>query len=84
VHTVLDRLRDQKISTAVFKYDRDNKWYPHHIEVVLDYQRQGVAQTMYDIVQSEISGNLVASDQQSLAAQLFWQQRLTRSIGNNS
>ena len=84
VHTVRDRLRDQKISTAVFKYDRANKWYPHHIEVVPEYQRQGVAQTMYDIVQSEISGNLVASDQQSPAAQLFWQQRLTRSMGNNS
>ena len=84
VHTVRDRLRDQKISTAVFKYDRANNWYPHHIEVVSEYQRQGVAQTMYDIVQSEISGNLVPSDQQSPAAQLFWQQRLTRSIGNNS
>lgn len=86
VHTVRDRLRDQKISTAVFKYDRDNNWYPHHIEVVPEYQRQGVAQTMYDIVHSEISGDLIPSGQQSTAAQRFWQHRLTRpySLGKNS
>lgn len=76
VSTVKDKTRAKKISTAVFKYDRDNKWYPHHIEVYSGYKRKGVATVMYDIVQSEIDGVLVPSDEQSDAAREFWRNRL--------
>ena len=73
-----DKIRSKKVSTAVFKYDRDNKWYPHHIEVYTGYKRKGVATLMYDIVQSEIEGVLVPSDDQSDEAKLFWQNRFDK------
>jgi glycerol-3-phosphate responsive antiterminator len=76
VFVVKNKVRCKKISTAVFKYDRDNKWYPHHIEVYPGYKRTGVATVMYDIVQSEIDGVLVPSDEQSDAAREFWRNRL--------
>ena len=82
VSTVKDKMRSKKISTAVFKYDRDNKWYPHHIEVYSGYKRKGVATVMYDIVQSEIDGVLVPSDEQSDAAREFWQNRQLTSLSN--
>jgi len=75
VSVVKNKVRSKKISTAVFKYDRDNKWYPHHIEVYPDYKRTGVATVMYDIVQSEINGVLVPSHEQSDAAKEFWRNR---------
>lgn len=71
-----DKVRAKKISTAVFKYDRDKKWYTHHIEVYTGYKRKGVATVMYDIVQSEIDGVLVPSDDQSAEAKLFWKNRV--------
>ena len=77
VSTVENKVRSRKISTAVFKYDRDNKWYPHHIEVYPGYKRKGVATVMYDIVQSEIDGVLVPSDEQSDEAREFWCNRLS-------
>lgn len=82
VHTVENKVRAKKISTAVFKYDRDCKWYPHHIEVVPGYKRKGVATIMYDIVQSEINGVLVPSDDQSDEARAFWQNRQLTSTTN--
>lgn len=74
-HTVENAVRQRKISTAVFRYLKDRMWYPHHIEVLTEYQRRGVAQTMYDIVQGFVPGRLVASDEQSTAAKMFWQAR---------
>jgi len=82
VSTVKDKVRAKKISTAVFKYGRDNKWYTHCVEVVDNYHRKGVATVMYDIVQSEIDGVLVPSDDQSLAAQEFWKHRLLTPKAN--
>lgn len=76
VSTVNNKARSKKISTAVFKYDRDNKWYPHCVEVYSGYKRKGVATVMYDIVQSEIDGVLVPSDEQSDQAKEFWRNRL--------
>lgn len=73
---IKNKVRAKKVSTAVFKYDRDNKWYPHHIEVYTGYKRKGVATLMYNIVQSEIDGVLVPSDDQSDEAKLFWRNRL--------
>lgn len=84
VSTVKDKMRAKKISTAVFKYDRDNKWYPHCVEVVDNYHRKGVATVMYDIVQSEIEGVLVPSDDQSDQAKLFWRNRLLTKLYNES
>lgn len=75
VSVIKNKVRSKKISTAVFKYDRDNKWYPHHIEVYPGYKRKGVATVMYNIVQSEIDGVLVPSDEQSDAAKEFWRNR---------
>ena len=75
VHTVENALRQRKISTAVFRYLKDRTWYPHHVEVVAEYQRRGVAQTMYDIIQGLVPGCLIASDEQSTAAKMFWQAR---------
>lgn len=77
VHTVENKVRAKKISTAVFKMGKDNTWYPHHIEVRPSYKRKGVATIMYDIVQSEIKGTLVPSDEQSNEAKEFWLNRLT-------
>lgn len=82
VSAVKNKMRAKKISTAVFKYDRNNKWYPHHIEVYSGYKRKGVATVMYDIVQSEIDGVLVPSDSQSDEAKLFWEYRLLTPKAN--
>lgn len=79
VSTVENKIRAKKISTAVFKLTRDNNWYPHHIEVVSGYKRKGVATIMYDIVQSEINGMLIPSDEQSDEAKLFWKYRLDKA-----
>ena len=75
VSVVRNKVRTKKISTAVFKSSRDNKWYPHHIEVYPDYKRKGIASVMYNIVQSEIDGVLVPSDEQSDEAKEFWRNR---------
>lgn len=77
-----NRARAKKISTAVFKYDRDGRWYPHHIEVRVGYKRKGVATIMYNIVQSEIDGVLVPSDDQSDEARAFWHNRTLTQYTN--
>ena len=77
---IKNKVRAKKVSTAVFKYNRDNKWYPHHIEVYTGYKRKGVATLMYNIVQSEIDGVLVPSDDQSDEAKLFWRNRLDNNL----
>lgn len=82
VSTVKNKARAKKVSTAVFKYDRDGKWYPHHIEVKVGYKRKGIATVMYNIVQSEINGILVPSDDQSEEAKLFWHNRHLTSYTN--
>lgn len=76
VSVIENKVRSKKVSTAVFKMGKNNTWYPHHIEVVGGYKRKGIATIMYDIVQSEINGVLVPSDEQSDAAKLFWKNRL--------
>lgn len=79
VHTVKNSVRHRKIGTAVFRYLKDRQWYPHHVQVIEEYQRRGVASAMYDIAQSIVPGQLIPSDEQSTAARLFWQHRLARS-----
>lgn len=79
---VKDKVRNKKISTAVFKYDRDNKWYPHCVEVKGGFKRKGIATVMYNIVQSEIDGVLLPSDEQSEAAKEFWKDRTLRNKWN--
>ncbi len=76
VSVIENKVRSKKVSTAVFKMGKHNTWYPHHIEVVGGYKRKGIATIMYDIVQSEIAGTLVPSDEQSDEARAFWINRL--------
>lgn len=78
VSVIENKVRSKKVSTAVFKMGKYNTWYPHHIEVISGYKRKGIATIMYDIVQSEINGILVPSDEQSDEAKLFWRHRLLR------
>lgn len=75
VSVIENKVRAKKVSTAVFKMGKNNTWYPHHIEVVGGYKRKGIATIMYDIVQSEINGTLVPSDEQSDEAKAFWKNR---------
>lgn len=82
VSVIKNKVRSKKISTAVFKYDRDEKWYPHHVEVHPDYKRKGIATVMYNIVQNEINGVLVPSDEQSDAAKEFWRNRSLTTTSN--
>ena len=72
VHTVKDKMRDVQISTAVFKQRKVGEWYAHHVEVYPDYRRCGVATAMYQLVQSEVDGSLLPSDDQSDDARAFW------------
>lgn len=78
VSVIENKVRAKKVSTAVFKMGNHNTWYPHHIEVISGYKRKGIATIMYDIVQSEINGTLVPSDEQSDEARAFWKHRLDR------
>jgi hypothetical protein len=78
VSVIENKVRAKKVSTAVFKMGKHNTWYPHHIEVVSGYKRKGIATIMYDIVQSEINGTLVPSDEQSNEAKAFWKNRLDK------
>ncbi len=80
VSVIENKVRSKKVSTAVFKMGKSNTWYPHHIEVVSGYKRKGIATIMYDIVQSEIAGTLVPSDDQSDEARAFWKNRFDTKI----
>ncbi len=77
VSVIVDKIRTKKVCTAVFKMSKNDTWYPHHIEVIEGFKRKGIASIMYDIVQSEISGKLIPSDEQSDEAKAFWKNRLT-------
>lgn len=79
VSVIENKVRTKKVSTAVFKMGKHNTWYPHHIEVVGGYKRKGIATIMYDIVQSEINGTLVPSDEQSDEAKAFWANRVDKT-----
>ncbi len=72
VHTVKDKMRDVQVSTAVFKQGNCGQWYAHHVEVYPNYRRCGVATAMYQLVQSEVCGSLLPSDDQSADAKAFW------------
>lgn len=72
VHIVKEKVRAEKISTAVFKQGHSGEWYAHHVEVYPDYRRCGLATVMYQFVQGEIEGRLTPSDEQSQDAKEFW------------
>jgi hypothetical protein len=73
---VKNKLRSKQIARAVFRLAREKKWYAHVAEVDTAYKRTGVGSVMYMLVQSEIDGTLVPSDEQSEEAKQFWQHRL--------
>ena len=80
VSTVVNKLRREKIAHGVFELTRDKKWFATCVQVSDHYKRKGVGSVMYTLVQSEVDGMLVPSDEQSDEAKAFWEHRLDTKV----